>query len=67
MGRKSRDKSNIPADTGDKSRNGHYSKRGRNGHGAEKKEKEKRLSCEQSINYRVIAMYLICMLQVKYY
>ena len=67
MGRKSRDKSNIPADTGDKSRNGHYSKRGRNGHGAEKKEKEKRISAQQSIPYREMAKDGICRVQDKYY
>ena len=67
MGRKSRDKSNIPADSGDKSRNGHYSKRGRNGHGAEKKGKEKRISAQQSIPYREMAKEGICRVQDKYY
>ena len=67
MGRKSRDKSNIPADTGDKSRNGHYSKRGRNGHGEEKKGKEKRISAQQSIPYREMAKDGICRVQDKYY
>ena len=67
MERKSRDKSNIPADTGDKSRNGHYSKRGRNGHGEEKKGKEKRISAQQSIPYREMAKDGICRVQDKYY
>ena len=70
MGTKGRDKSKIPADTGDNSTVRGSSKSGRNGYGQEaekKKRKEKRISAQQSIPYREMAKDGICRVQDKYY
>lgn len=70
MGRKSRDKSKVSADTGDNSianGNGKRSRDGRRQETGKKKRMEKRISAQQSIPYREMAKDGICRVQDKYY